>query len=189
MIYTLKEQGFFIPQESTLPPSEEISLPQRMHFLNLLQFFFLFHCKIVLVQGQVTDLHIAKSLVNSQFPSYWTSHLHLPQPVTPSSFMQFLQLACGTSHSLVFSSYLLVAPSQVLAGFFLLAFLLILENPRAQCLILFTTCTQSLGDLIRHPGFKLIHVPMIPYFMSLPKVSPGLQTHNCLLNFPTWIFI
>lgn len=72
------------------------------------------------VQGQVTDLHVAKSVVSAQFPSYWTSHQHLPQLITPSSLVQFLQLACGTPHFLGFSpTHWLLLPRSLLVSLFL----------------------------------------------------------------------
>lgn len=60
------------------------------------------HYTMVLVQGQITDLCVAKSVVNSQSSSYETSHQHLPWLATPSYLIHFLQWLLAHPILLVF---------------------------------------------------------------------------------------
>lgn len=152
-------------------------------------FCFLLYCKTVLskVKSLTSMLLNLCSVLSSHLTGHLISFLHT---AGHSLFLDIVS-SVGLWH-VVFSrcfSYSLAAPSQVLAGFSLLVFLLMLEDPRAQSSTLFSTYTRSLGELIRHPGSTLIHVPMIPYFMFPPKVSWTPEwSPNCLLNVPIWVF-
>lgn len=118
MFYTLKKQDYFHSPRIDFPFLGNIISPTEHTCLNSTPALLLPSLQNnSWVQGQVADLHVAKSTVSSQFPFYRTSHQPIwHSPSLPPPWHSLFRGLWHTPFSSLFSCSL-VAPSQVLTGF------------------------------------------------------------------------
>lgn len=171
----MKRASYFHFLTIGFPSLGVISPPPRMHALNLLPFLLSPLLQNNSLQGQITELHVAESVFSAQFPSYWTSHQLSPHSwsLLPPwySFFSWLVARHILSIFLLFTGCSLSGPC-----WFLSSRLPPNVGGSKGSVLHHLLYTHSLGDLISYPVSTLICVPMIPYFMFPPKVSPGLQS-------------
>lgn len=121
-------------------------------------------------------------LIHGQFsvPIVTDSALASAQLVTPSSLICFLQWASVHPILLVFLLFTGCCFSVPCDSSLLVFFFLWLEGPWGPS----STFSSILTPLVTswYPGFKFISVSMTPHFISLPKVSPGLQASIIMVN-------